>query len=159
MITDLVGSKAPDFSLPDQAGNSHSLSDYKGKTVLLYFYPKDMTPGCTTEACSFRDAMNDLKAADIQVLGVSVDSVESHKKFADRYKLNFPLLSDSNKKVVQEYGVWGEKKFMGVKYTGTSRESFLISPEGMILKHYPKVKPSEHVAEVIKDVTEFKTGK
>jgi peroxiredoxin Q/BCP len=151
-MADLVGSKAPDFSLPDQDGKPHSLSDYRGKTVLLYFYPKDMTPGCTTEACSFRDAMNDFKGAGIQVLGVSVDSVESHKKFAERYHLNFPILSDMNKKVVQDYGVWGEKKFMGVKYTGTSRESFLINGKGVVAKHYPKVKPAEHVAEVLKEV-------
>jgi thioredoxin-dependent peroxiredoxin len=150
-MENLVGSKAPDFSLPDQDGKTHSLSDYKGQTVLLYFYPKDMTPGCTKEACSFRDSMNDLKAGGVQVLGVSVDSVESHKKFAERYHLNFPILSDMNKKVVQEYAVWGEKKFLGVKYVGTSRESFLISPEGEVLKHYTKVNPETHVAEVLKD--------
>ncbi|MBI5421817.1 thioredoxin-dependent thiol peroxidase, partial [Candidatus Peregrinibacteria bacterium] len=124
---------------------------YRGKTVLVYFYPKDMTPGCTVEACSFRDAMNDLKAAGIQVLGISVDSVESHRKFAEHYHLNFPILSDMNKKVVQEYGVWGEKKFMGVKYVGTSRESFLVDAEGVVSRHYKKVKPATHVAEVIQD--------
>jgi peroxiredoxin Q/BCP len=154
-MTDLVGSKAPVFSLPDQDGKTHSLSEYLGKTILLYFYPKDMTPGCTKEACSFRDSMNDLKAGGIQVLGVSVDSVESHKKFAERYHLNFPILSDMNKKVVQDYGVWGEKKFLGAKYIGTSRESFLIDKKGFIVKHYPKVKPAEHVAEVLKDAKEL----
>ena len=154
-MVDLVGSKAPDFSLPDQDGKPHSLSDYLGKTVLLYFYPKDMTPGCTVEACSFRDAMNDLKAGGVQVLGLSVDSVESHKKFAERYHLNFPILSDMNKKVVQDYGVWGDRKFLGVKYVGTSRESFLINGKGVVVKHYPKVKPATHVAEVLKDVGEM----
>ncbi len=158
----LVGKMAPDFLLPDQDGKNHSLSDYKGKIVLLYFYPKDMTPGCTVEACSFRDSMNDLKGAlptgalakvgGIQVLGVSVDSVESHKKFAEHYHLNFPILSDMNKKVVQEYGVWGDRKFMGIKYVGTSRESFLIDPKGVVFKHYKKVKPATHVAEVIGEV-------
>lgn len=150
-MANLEGKKAPDFTLPDQDGKNHSLSDYRGKTVLLYFYPKDMTPGCTVEACSFRDSMNDLKAGGVQVLGVSVDSVESHKKFAEHFHLNFPILSDMNKKVVQEFGVWGEKKFMGVKYVGTSRESFLIGPDGVIVKHYEKVKPATHVAEVLKD--------
>ncbi len=148
-MIDLVGTKAPEFSLPDQDGKPHSVSDYLGKTVLLYFYPKDMTPGCTVEACSFRDSMNDLKAAGIQVLGVSVDSVESHKKFAEHYHLNFPILSDMNKKVVQDYGVWGDKKFLGVKYVGTSRESFLIDAKGVVVKHFAKVKPGTHVAEVL----------
>ena len=106
-MANLEGKKAPDFTLPDQDGKNHSLSDHRGKTALVYFYPKDMTPGCTVEACSFRDSMNDLKAAGIQVLGISVDSVESHKKFAEHFHLNFPILSDMNKKVVQEYGVWG----------------------------------------------------
>ena len=151
-MANLEGKKAPDFTLPDQDGKNHSLSDHRGKTALVYFYPKDMTPGCTVEACSFRDSMNDLKAAGIQVLGISVDSVESHKKFAEHFHLNFPILSDMNKKVVQEYSVWGEKKFMGVKYVGTSRESFLVGPDGIVLRHYEKVKPATHVAEVLRDV-------
>jgi peroxiredoxin Q/BCP len=108
-----------------------------------------MTPGCTVEACSFRDSMNDLKAAGVQVLGVSVDSVESHKRFSEHYHLNFPILSDMNKKVVQDYGVWGDKKFLGVKYVGTSRESFLIDAKGVVVKHFAKVKPATHVAEVL----------
>ncbi len=150
-MANLEGKKAPDLTLPDQDGKNHSLSDYRGKTVLLYFYPKDMTPGCTVEACSFRDSMNDLKGAGIQVLGISVDSVESHKKFAEHFHLNFPILSDVNKKVVQDYGVWGDRKFLGIKYVGTSRESFLIDAKGVIVKHYEKVKPATHVAEVLKD--------
>lgn len=151
-MSDLVGQMAPDFKLPDQTGKEHSLSDYKGQYVLLYFYPKDMTPGCTTEACTFRDRMNDLKKAGIQVLGVSADSVEKHKKFAEKYQLNFPLLADTEKKVVQDYDVFREKSFMGRIGLGIHRESFLINPEGVIVKHYQKVKPTEHPDEVLDDV-------
>lgn len=144
--------KAKDFKLADQDGKMHSLSDYKGQNVLLYFYPKDMTPGCTTEAQCFRDRMNDFKAYNVQVLGVSCDSVVSHKKFAEKHGLNFPLLADVDKKVVQDYGVWGERSMMGVKYMGIQRDSFLIGPEGEIVKHYEKVKPSEHIQEVLEDL-------
>lgn len=143
---------AYDFSLPDDEGVLRKLSDYRGKTVLLYFYPKDMTPGCTTEAKCMRDRMNDLKTAGVTVLGVSPDSVESHKKFKEKHHLNFTLLADTEKKVVNEYGVWGKKSFLGKSYMGTSRESFLIDGKGKILKHYKKVKPAKHAEEVLADV-------
>jgi peroxiredoxin Q/BCP len=145
-------SKAPDFSLPDQEGKIHSLKEYLGKKVLVYFYPKDMTPGCTAEAKCFRDRLNDFKSAGVQVLGISVDSVDSHKKFAEAHHLNFPLLSDMNKKVVQDYGVWGEKSFMGKKYMGIQRDSFLIDEKGNLLKHYQKVDPKTHPEEILKDL-------
>lgn len=146
------GEAAPDFSLPDQNNVSHTLSSYKGKWVLVYFYPKDDTPGCTTEACSFRDNLPKFPTEEFSVLGISVDSVDSHKKFADKYKLSFPLLSDESKHVVNEYGVWQQKKFMGKSYMGIVRTSFLISPEGKIAKIYEQVKPTEHVAEVLSDL-------
>ena len=148
--------EAPDFSLLDEAGVERKLSDYRGKVVLLYFYPKDMTPGCTTEAKCIRDRMNDLKAAGVEVLGVSTDSVASHKKFKAKYGLNFPLLADVEKKVVSAYGVWKKKSFLGRSFMGTARESFLIDRQGMIVKHYKKVKPAEHAAQVLADARELK---
>ena len=143
---------APDFTLPDQDGVEHSLSQYRGQWVLLYFYPKDDTPGCTKEACSIRDAFPRFESLNIKVLGVSVDSVESHKKFAEKHKLPFTLLSDEHKKVVAHYGVWGEKKFMGREYDGTIRSSFLIDPTGTIEKIYTAVKPEKHAEEVLRDL-------
>lgn len=150
------GTPAPAFTLPDQDGKKHALADYKGKWVLLYFYPKDDTPGCTIEACSFRDQFQDFTSIDAVVLGVSPDSVASHKKFAEKFELPFTLLADEHKEVVGAYGVFGEKKFMGKTYMGTSRTSFLIDPEGNIAKVYEKVKPPVHAAEVIKDLKELK---
>ena len=147
-----IGTQAPDFTLPDQDGKMHTLSDYSGKWVLLYFYPKDDTPGCTIEACVIRDQFKDFNAIGAIVLGVSTDSVASHKKFASAYELPFTLLADEHKEVVGQYGVFGEKKFMGKTYLGTSRTSFLISPEGEIAKVYEKVKPETHSAEVIADL-------
>ncbi len=138
--------------LKDQAGTMHSLAEKAGMYVLLYFDPKDDTPGCTTAACSFRDRLNELKGKNIQVLGVSVDDERSHKKFADKYELNFPLLADTDKTVVEAYGVWKEKSMYGKKYMGIMRESFLIDPHGKILKHYEKVKPETHVEEVLDDM-------
>lgn len=143
---------APDFILPDQDGVEHSLSQYRGQSVLLYFYPKDDTPGCTKEACSIRDAFPHFDALNIKVLGVSIDPPESHKKFAEKYKLPFTLLSDTHKKVVTRYGVWGEKKFMGREYDGTIRSSFLIDPTGTIEKIYTDVKPDKHAEEVLRDL-------
>jgi peroxiredoxin Q/BCP len=143
---------APDFTLPDQDGVGHALSEYRGQWVLLYFYPKDDTPGCTKEACSIRDASPHFESLNIKVLGVSVDSPESHKKFAEKYKLPFTLLSDTHKKVVNRYGVWGEKKFMGREYEGTLRSSFLIDPTGTIEKIYIDVKPEKHAEEVLRDL-------
>lgn len=146
-----VGDKAPDFSLPDQKGEIHSLSDQKGKWVLLYFYPKDDTPGCTKEACEIRDNYSTFKNMGITVFGVSVDPVKKHAKFAEKYDLPFTLLSDENKDVVNAYGVWGKKKFMGREYMGTNRVSFLIDPQGKIAKVYEQVKPAEHATEVLAD--------
>jgi peroxiredoxin Q/BCP len=147
-----VGQKAPEFTLPDQDGIDHSLSDYKGKWVLLYFYPKDNTPGCTIEACTIRDQFKDFKKIDAVVLGVSTDSVKSHKKFADGFNLPFTLLADENKEVVGKYGVFGEKKMMGKTYMGTKRSSFLIDPSGKVAKVYEKVKPETHAEEVLADL-------
>lgn len=147
-----VGTKAPAFTLPDQTGTEHSLASYEGKWVLLYFYPKDSTPGCTIEACTIRDQFQDFGNINAVVLGVSTDSVESHRKFADTFNLPFTLLADENKEVVGQYGVFGEKKFMGRTYMGTSRTSFLIDPSGTVVKVYEKVKPEKHAAEVIADI-------
>lgn len=146
-----IGQKALDFTLTDQDGKEHSLSDYRGKRVLLYFYPKDDTPGCTTEACTIRDSYKDFEKMGLIVLGVSVDSVKSHKKFEEKYELPFTLLSDEKKEVVEKYGVWGKKKFMGREYEGTNRVSFLIGEDGNILKVYETVKPAEHAGEVLID--------
>ncbi|PIR76552.1 MAG: thioredoxin-dependent thiol peroxidase [Candidatus Magasanikbacteria bacterium CG10_big_fil_rev_8_21_14_0_10_42_10] len=145
-------SPAPPFSLTDQNGDTHSLKDYAGKKVLLYFYPKDDTPGCTTEACNFRDRLNELKDNGVQVLGVSKDSVASHKKFAEKFQLNFPLLADEDGTVVEAYGVLKEKSMFGKTYLGISRESFLIDEDGNLVKHYDNVKPETHVEEVLADV-------
>jgi thioredoxin-dependent peroxiredoxin len=151
-----AGKAAPAFSLPDQDGKTHTLGDYKGKWVLLYFYPKDDTPGCTVEACTIRDQFKDFKKIGAEVIGISTDSVKSHKKFADAYELPFTLLADVNKEMVGEYGVFGEKKFMGRTYMGTKRTSFLIDPKGKVAKVYEKVKPLAHAAEVIADLKEIK---
>jgi len=147
-----LGTKAPAFILSDQEGREHSLAEYEGKWVLLYFYPKDDTPGCTIEACTIRDQFRDFTKIGAIVLGVSTDSVASHKKFATAYKLPFTLLADVNKEVVGMYGVFGEKKMMGRTYMGVRRTSFLIDPAGKIAKVYDKVKPADHAAEVIADL-------
>ncbi|MFO0705022.1 MAG: thioredoxin-dependent thiol peroxidase [Candidatus Andersenbacteria bacterium] len=147
-----VGARAIDFSLQDQSKKTHTLKTYKGKWVLLYFYPKDDTPGCTKEACGFRDSLPRFKKSKLVVLGVSADSVESHAKFAKKFGLPFTLLSDPDKTTIKAYGVWGLKKFMGREYMGIRRMSFLIDPAGTIAKFYPKVKPVEHPAEVLADL-------
>jgi peroxiredoxin Q/BCP len=147
-----INSHAPDFTLPDQDGENHTLSDYTGKWVLLYFYPKDDTPGCTIEACTIRDQFKDFTSIGAVVIGISTDSVASHKKFVTTYNLPFTLLADVHKEVVGEYGVFGEKKFMGKTYIGTMRTSFLIDPSGNIAKVYEKVKPEMHATEVIADL-------
>jgi peroxiredoxin Q/BCP len=149
-----IGKKAPVFSLYDQDNNLQSLGDYKGKKVLLYFYPKDDTPGCTTEACNFRDGYKELQKAGLAVLGVSADSTKSHKKFAEKYRIPFPLLADEDKKVCEAYGVWGKKKFMGREYMGIMRMSFLINEEGVIEKVYTKVDVKKHKEEVQGDITQ-----
>lgn len=152
------GTIAPDFTLPDQEGKEHTLSSYKGKWVLVYFYPKDDTPGCTKEACAIRDADPDLSSLGAVVLGVSADTVESHKKFAQKYSLQFPLLADPEHKAIDAYGVWARKKFMGREYDGILRTSFLINPEGMIAKVYESVKPEVHAAQVLEDLKKMING-
>jgi peroxiredoxin Q/BCP len=150
-----AGQLAIDFELQDQSGKAHKLSDYKGKWILLYFYPKDDTPGCTKEACAIRDSFSNFKKLKAVVLGISVDPVESHKKFAQKYNLPFILLSDEKKEVVKEYGVWGKKTFMGKTFMGTKRTSFLIGPEFKIVKVYENVKPEIHAEEVLNDLNSF----
>jgi len=150
-----VNSPAPDFTLPDQNGKTHKLSDYIGSTVLVYFYPKDSTPGCTVEACTIRDVWSDFLAAGIVVLGISTDSIASHEKFATKHNLPFTILADENKEVVNLYGVYGKKKFLGREYMGTNRNSFLIDKKGNIAKIYEKVKPADHAEEVLKDAKEL----
>lgn len=147
--------QAPDFSLQDQNGTTHTLKQYAGKWVIVYFYPKDATPGCTKEACSFRDGRQILEDAGATVLGVSKDSVASHKKFADAHKLNFTLLSDTSTETIQAFGAWGEKKFMGREYFGINRNTYLISPTGQIVKTYEGVNPLTHVGELLKDLQEL----
>jgi peroxiredoxin Q/BCP len=142
------GDKAPVFKLESDAGDQVSLSDFKGKTVVLYFYPKDMTSGCTQESCDFRDSHAVFKKNSAVILGVSKDSIESHKKFKDKYSLPFPLLSDPTGKMLEAYGVWKEKSMYGRKYMGIERTTFVIGPDGKIVKIYPKVKVTGHVEEV-----------
>jgi len=143
------GSIAPNFTLKDKDNNSHKLSDYRGKKVILYFYPKDSTPGCTIEACNFRDDESMYKKKGAVILGVSVDDIKSHKKFSENKKLSFTLLADTDKKVVEKYGVWKEKNFMGKKYLGTSRETFIIDEKGKIIKHFDKVNVINHSKEIL----------
>ena len=147
-----VGTKAPDFTLQDQDGVSHTLSQYKSQWVLIYFYPKDNTPGCTKQACTLRDAEPAFEKLDAVVLGISGDSVASHKKFVEKFQLPFPLLADTDKNVIEAYGSWGKKKLMGREYMGIFRNSFLISPEGTIAKVYEAVKPEKHAEEVLADI-------
>jgi peroxiredoxin Q/BCP len=147
-----IGSIAFSFSLADQDGSTQSLDAQRGKWALLYFYPKDDTPGCTKEACGFRDRMTELKKRGVVIFGISADSVESHKAFAEKFHLIFPLLADTEKKVIEAYGVWGEKEMAGKKYMGIRRMSFLIDPEGKIAKIYEKVNAEEHPEEVLKDL-------
>jgi len=142
---------APDFELSDQTGETHKLSDYRGKRVVLYFYPKDDTPGCTAEACSFRDNYSVFKQNGIVILGVSADSEKSHAKFQEKYHLPFTLLSDSEHTVSEAYGVWGLKKFMGREYYGINRSTFLINEDGNLVKIYAKVKPEAHAQEIIEE--------
>lgn len=151
-----TGQKAPEIILPDQNGQIHHLSDYLGKWVLVYFYPKDDTEGCTKEACAIRDSFPSFGKINAVVLGVSVDSVESHKKFEQKYSLPFTLLSDEHKQTVADYGVWQEKTMYGKKYLGSVRTSFLIDPQGNIAKIYEGVKPEIHAQEVLLDLANLK---
>ena len=143
------GDLAPAFTVATNGGGKVSLADFKGQNVILYFYPKDDTPGCTKEACTFRDHFADFKKKGVVVLGVSTDPVKAHDKFVTKFKLPFTLLADEDKQIVAAYGVWGQKSFMGRKYMGTHRVTFLIGGDGRIKKIWPKVKPEEHVAEVL----------
>lgn len=144
-----VGEKAPDFSVFDQNGKRISLQDFQGKKVVLYFYPKDNTPGCTKEACAFKDKISLFEAQNVVVLGVSTDSVKSHKSFVDKYSLPFTLLSDTDKDIVESYKVWGEKKLYGRTYFGTNRVTYLIDESGVIKAVFPKVKPESHAEEIL----------
>lgn len=150
-----VKQKAPAFILPDQKGKKHSLKDFLGKWILIYFYPKDDTPGCTKQACAIRDNFPAFKKLKIMVFGISIDSVQSHAKFAEKYELPFVLLSDVDKKIVEKYGVYGKKKFMGREYMGVFRTSFLINREGKIAKIYEDVSPEKHAEEVISDLKDM----
>lgn len=143
------GDDAPDFNAKDQDGDDVRLADLKGQRVVLYFYPKDDTPGCTKEACSFRDADDVYSSKGIRVLGVSTDNEKSHQKFISKFQLPFDLLADTDKKIVEAYGVWGEKSMYGKKYMGTSRKTFLIDGEGKIVKIFNKVDVAAHADEVL----------
>jgi peroxiredoxin Q/BCP len=144
-----TGDPAPAFTVGTSGGGKISLADYLGKNVILYFYPKDDTPGCTKEACAFRDGFAEFKKRGAVILGVSTDPVKAHDKFVEKFKLPFLLLADEDKKIVEAYGVWGEKTFMGRKYQGTHRVTFLIGPDGKIKHIWPQVKPEEHATEVL----------
>jgi peroxiredoxin Q/BCP len=148
-----AGSKAPEFELPDHTGKTVSLSQFAGKNVVLYFYPKDDTPGCTVEACNFRDEHSALEKAGAVVLGVSPDTTKSHQKFATKFSLPFPLLADTEHKVAEAYGAWGEKSNYGRTYMGIIRSTFLIDPQGNVKHVWPKVKVNGHVNEVLSMLT------
>jgi len=144
------GSSAPAFKTTDGEGNSVSLKDFRGQKVVLYFYPKDDTPGCTKEACSFRDAFSDFKKAGIKVLGISTDNEASHKKFTKKFDLPFTLLTDTDHAIADKYGTYGQKKFMGWTYMGVHRKTFLIDEKGKIKRVFEKVRPDDHAQEVLK---------
>lgn len=149
-----AGIPAPDFILADENGTQRRLSDYRGHAVILYFYPKDDTPGCTTEACNFRDDYSAYVEAGVTILGVSPDTTKSHEKFKQKYKLPFPLLADEDHAVCELYGVWGEKQFMGRNFLGVLRTTFLIDAHGKIKKVFEKVRPAEHSAELLAAIKE-----
>lgn len=144
--------KAVNFSLPDQNNKIHSLKDYKGQWVVVYFYPRDDTPGCTKEACGFRDKSQPYKDKNIVIIGISKDSVDSHKKFAEKYHLNFPILSDASRETIKAYGAWGEKNFLGKTFEGVLRKTFLIGPTGEIRKTYDKVDVLNHAETILQDI-------
>lgn len=147
-----IGEKAPDFTLPSGDGKTISLHELKGKNVVLYFYPKDLTPGCTTEACDFRDNVERLQSEDTVVLGVSKDSVARHAKFTEKHQLNFPLLADEDGVVCELYGVWKEKSMYGRKYMGIDRSTFLIDKEGILREVWRKVSVTGHVGKVLEAI-------
>lgn len=147
-----IGSKAPDFTLPSTGGRDITLSDYKGQIVVLYFYPRDDTPGCTKQACSFSDNFNALKKLNVAVIGISKDSVKSHEKFKEKYGLNFDLASDTEKTVIDAFGSWVEKSMYGKKYMGINRDTFLIDEQGIIRHIWRKVKVEGHTEEVLAEI-------
>jgi len=147
------GITAPDFELEDETGTPRRLSDFRGKPVVLYFYPKDDTPGCTTEACNFRDDYSAYENAGVAIIGVSPDTVKSHQKFKEKHGLPFPLLADKDHKVCELYDVWGLKKMMGREYMGVLRTTYLIDTEGKIVRVFEKVKPAEHSAELLAELS------
>jgi peroxiredoxin Q/BCP len=149
------GDIAPVFSLPDAAGNVVSLADFRGRRVVLYFYPRDHTPGCTKEACGFRDIYSEYESRNIAVIGVSTDGAKSHAKFAAKYQLPFPLLCDSNAEMATAYGCYGLKKFMGKEFMGITRSTFAIAPDGRIEKIYRKLKPESHAREILADLPDL----
>lgn len=151
-MTLTVGDTAPDFTLPDADGNLISLSALKGQRIVIFFYPRDNTPGCTKEACAFRDAYSELQSQGVIVLGISTDDAKSHAKFSRKHSLPFPLLVDENGKVGSLYDCYGLKKMYGKEYMGITRTSFIIGPEGVLEKVYRKVKPEPHVSEVVADI-------
>lgn len=144
-----TGNQAPDFELLDNESKLHKLSDYQGQTIVVYFYPKDDTPGCTKEACSFRDAYADFREAGVEVIGISPDNEKSHTKFIQKYELPFVLLSDPDHQVCEAFGVWGLKKYMGREYEGVYRTTFVIGPDGVIKRVFEEVKPADHSHEVL----------
>ncbi len=150
-----AGNQAPDFTLPDDEGHMHKLSDYRGKPVVLYFYPKDNTSGCTKEACGFRDDYSAYREAGVTILGVSPDSSKSHANFKAKYELPFTLLADTERKVLKAYGAWGLKKMYGREYEGVLRTTFLIGKDGTILKVFAKVKPATHSTEILAALEEL----
>lgn len=154
--SDMIGKKAPTFSLPDQDGKIHTLSDYKGKWVVLYAYPKDSTPGCSAQSCGFRDTTAEFTKLGAVVLGISILDSKSKKKFSEKFSLNFPLLADEDNKVCEAYGIWKQKSMYGKTYMGVSRETFVIDPDGKIVAHWPKAAGSEdHAPEVLAKLKEL----
>jgi len=152
MTSLLLGQQAPDFSLPDQDGKVHSLADYKGEWLFIYFYPKDMTRGCVAEAKGIRDVYDTLQTMDVAVLGVSKDSAESHRRFIEKYNLPFPLLVDENQEMMKAYDVWKEKSMFGKKYMGTVRTSFIIDPYGKIVRIYENINTKTHGDEILAEL-------
>ena len=149
-VTLAKGDQAPEFQLPDQDGKTHKLADYAGQTVVLYFYPRDDTPGCTKQACSLRDDMSEIQAEGAVVLGVSADDADSHQQFRAKYDLNFPLLVDSDTEVSTSYGAWGEKTLYGRKSIGMTRATFIIGPDGVLTKVWKRAKAADHGQAVLK---------
>jgi peroxiredoxin Q/BCP len=156
--SDRIGQPAPAFSLPDQDGTTHSLADYAGRTIVLFTYPKDSTPGCTKEACGFRDLKAEFEAKNAVVLGLSILDSASKKKFADKHGLNFPLLADEDHAVAEQLGVWKEKSMYGKTYWGISRETFVIGPDGEIVMHWPKAKGNAEHSQVVLDWLDGNAG-